>query len=36
MVLGRREESRMVIALVPGALDGVRGTVYFSPVFGEE
>ena len=36
MVLGRREESRMVITLVPGALDGVRGTVYFSPVFGEE
>ena len=36
MVLGRREESRMVIELEPGALDGIRGTVYFSPVFGEE
>lgn len=36
MTLGRREESRMILALVPGALDGVRGTVYFSPVFGEE
>lgn len=36
MVLGRREESRMIVPLVPGALDGVRGTVYFSPVFGEE
>ncbi len=36
MVLGRREESRMVMALEPGALDGVKGTVYFSPVFGEE
>lgn len=36
MVLGRREESRMVMALEPGALDGVRGTVYFSPVFGDE
>ena len=36
MVLGRREESRMIIELEPGALDGIRGTVYFSPVFGEE
>ena len=36
MVLGRREESRMIIELAPGALDGVRGTVYFSPAFGEE
>ncbi len=35
MVLGRREESRMVIALVSGALDGVQGTVRFSPVFDE-
>ena len=35
MVLGRREESRMVLALVSGALDGVRGTVRFSPVFDE-
>ena len=36
MALGRREESRMIIELAPGALDGVRGTVYFSPAFGEE
>ena len=36
MALGRLEQSRMVMPLVPGALDGVRGTVYFSPVFGEE
>lgn len=36
MALGRLEQSRMVIELVPGALEGVRGTVYFSPVFGDE
>lgn len=36
MALGRLEQSRMVVELVPGALDGVRGTVYFSPVFGDE
>ncbi len=36
MVIGRLEQSRMVMALEPGALDGVRGTVYFSPAFGEE
>ena len=36
MALGRLEQSRMILELVPGALDGVRGTVYFSPVFGEE
>ncbi|MDE2900182.1 MAG: N-acetyltransferase [Chloroflexota bacterium] len=36
MSLGRLEQSRMIVELVPGALDGVRGTVYFSPVFGEE
>lgn len=36
MSLGRLEQSRMVMELAPGALDGVRGMVYFSPVFGEE
>jgi putative acetyltransferase len=36
MSLGRLEQSRMVLELVPGALEGVRGMVYFSPVFGEE
>lgn len=36
MALGRLEQSRMVLALTPGALDGVRGTARFSPVFGEE
>lgn len=36
MALGRLEQSRMIVELVPGALDGVRGTVYFSPVLGDE
>lgn len=36
MALGRLEQSRMIMALVPGALDDVRGTVYFSPLFGDE
>ncbi len=36
MSIGRLEQSRMIVELVPGALDGVRGMVYFSPLFGEE
>ncbi len=36
MSIGRLEQSRMIVELVPGALDGVRGMVYFSPVFGDE
>ena len=34
MSIGRLEQSRMIVELVPGALDGVRGMVYFSPLFG--
>ena len=36
MSIGRLEQSRMIVELVPGALEGIRGMVYFSPAFGEE